>query len=153
MINVIRESNVPSSLSTPEIKSYLDAWSKHKEDPDNNIMPTISISYRSSNLLKAFDKSFYSKCYLTESKYINSWVMDVEHFIPKCEDSSLVYNWDNLYPADHSANMSKANRTPSGGYLDPCHNSDDVEQQILVLSLASIRAIQVIKKKLIQQIY
>lgn len=63
--------------------------------------------------------------------FANSWKMDVEHFVPQNEDPSLVYEWTNLYPAEHKANMSKPRTTPPGGYLNPCDNADDVENQII----------------------
>lgn len=57
--------------------------------------------------------------------------MDVEHFIPQNESPELKYEWTNLYPASHDANMMKPRTTPHGGYLDPCDPSDDVEQDLL----------------------
>ena len=56
--------------------------------------------------------------------------MDVEHFFPKNEYPELRYEWTNLYPADHDANMMKPNKVREGGYLDPCNPNDDVENDI-----------------------
>ena len=57
--------------------------------------------------------------------------MDVEHFIPQKERSDLKYEWTNLYPASHDANMMKPRNTPVGGYLNPCEPNDDVENGLL----------------------
>ncbi|WP_425290931.1 hypothetical protein [Spirosoma linguale] len=57
--------------------------------------------------------------------------MDVEHFVPQIERPDLKYNWTNLYPASHDANMMKPRNTPAGGYLDCCDPNDDVENEIL----------------------
>ncbi len=58
--------------------------------------------------------------------------MDVEHFRAKAFDQypDLKYEWSNLYPADHDANMFKPQKDPIGGYLDPCEESDNVEKEI-----------------------
>lgn len=131
MINITRDVNVPSSLATQEIKDYLIECNNYKNNPDKNPKPKKSSSYRNSDLLEAFDRCFHSKCYLTEERFFNSWKMDVEHFVSQNEDSTLVYEWTNLYPAEHKANMSKPRKTPVGGYLDPCDNADDVENKII----------------------
>lgn len=57
--------------------------------------------------------------------------MDVEHFIPQKERPDLKYEWTNLYPASHDANMMKPRNTPVGGYLDPCDPRDNVEVELL----------------------
>jgi hypothetical protein len=59
--------------------------------------------------------------------------MDIEHFQSKDFKAhpELRYEWTNLYPADHDANMVKPRITPTGGYLDPCHPNEDVENDIL----------------------
>lgn len=131
MINITRDATIPSSLETEEIKGYLQECENYKDDPDNKPKPKKSESYRNSDLLEAFDRCFHSKCYLTEERFFNSWKMDVEHFISQNEDPALVYEWTNLYPAEHKANMSKPRRNPEGGYLDPCNDTDDVENQII----------------------
>lgn len=130
MINIIRESTPPLSLQNEKIKKYLEECSLYKNDPENNDKPKPPVSYRNSDLLEAFDRCFHSKCYLTEAKFFNSWAMDVEHFIPQNENSSLVYEWNNLYPAEHKANMQKPRQTPKGGYLDPCSIDDNVEEEL-----------------------
>ena len=57
--------------------------------------------------------------------------MDIEHFIPQAERPDLVYEWSNLFPAEHNSNMRKPRVTPAGGYLDPCNPDDDVENEIM----------------------
>ncbi len=131
MINISRESAIPGSLDTQEIKDYIQECADYKNDPKNNPQPKKTKDYRNSDLMEAFDRCFYSKCYLTEEKFFNSWKMDVEHFVPQNENPALVYEWTNLYPAEHKANMSKPRKTPAGGYLDPCDDADDVENQII----------------------
>ena len=131
MINTTRENAIPASLNTWKIKDYLKDCIAYKNDSDNNSKPEKPSSYRNSDLLNAFDRCFHSKCYLTEERFFNSWKMDVEHFISQNEDPTLVYEWTNLYPAEHKANMSKPRKTPAGGYLDPCNDADDVERQII----------------------
>lgn len=81
--------------------------------------------------MEAFDRDFFSKCYLTEQKYANSWIMDIDHFIPQNERPDLVYEWANLFPVNHYANMIKPRKTPAGGYLNPSIEEDDVESDIL----------------------
>ena len=71
---------------------------------------------------------------MTEKKaFANSYAFDIEHFKAKAISQSpeLTYEWANLYPADHDANMLKPRIDPSEGYLDPCEPSDDVEKEIL----------------------
>lgn len=131
MINIIREETAPASLETQEIKDYLDALALHKEDsinPEPN-----KPAYRNADLLEAFDRCFFKKCYLTEKKFDSSWEMDVEHFVSKTENPALRYTWSNLFPADHDANMMKPRNTPEGGYLNPCHPDNDVEKDIFYL--------------------
>lgn len=131
MINLTREETAPASLETQEIKDYLDALALHKENPANP--KPNKRAYRNADLLEAFDRCFFKKCYLTEKKFDSSWEMDVEHFISQTEDSTLRYTWSNLFPADHDANMMKPRNTPEGGYLNPCNPNDDVEKGIFYL--------------------
>ncbi len=131
MINISREKKVPESLNSEPVREYLKKYAEYKIDPKNIKKPEKPFSYRNSDLLEAFDRCFFSKCYLTEEKFYNSWKLDVDHFIPQNERGDLVYDWDNLYPAEPKANMSRPRRTPPGGYLDPCADSDDVETGIL----------------------
>ena len=128
MININRKPEKIDSLETKEIKEYIDNSISYLNDPENNQAPKKPASYRNSDLLQAFDNCFYSKCYLTEQKYANSWAMDVDHFIPQNERPDLVYTWSNLFPADHKANMTKPRKTPHGGYLDPTNPNDNVEK-------------------------
>ena len=59
--------------------------------------------------------------------------MDIEHFRSKAfgQFPELKYEWSNLYPCSHDANMSKPRIEPIGGYLDPCDLNDDVEKEIV----------------------
>ncbi len=89
--------------------------------------------YRNSDVLDAFDRDFYSKCYLTEEKHPNSYSLEVEHFKSKAFSQSpeLKYEWTNLFPCTHDANILKPKKDPDGGYLDPCDATDDVEKEIV----------------------
>lgn len=131
MINIIRETQIPKSLTKPEIQKFINDTINYLNNPENHIKPKSNASYRNPDLLEAFDRNFYAKCYLTEQKFANSWAMDIEHFIPKAERPDLTYIWTNLYPADHQANILKPKKTPQGGYLDPCNPKDDVENDII----------------------
>ncbi len=130
MINIARNIAVPDSLNTQEIRDYIASMVAYLND-QNNPKPDKPASYRTSDLLEAFDRDFHSKCYLTEQKFSNSWAMDIEHFIPQNERADLVYEWTNLFPADHYSNMLKPRNTPAGGYLNPCDPGDNVETEIL----------------------
>ena len=133
MINIIRSPEIPESLKDERIKTYLKEFADYedKEEKEDIDKPKLPISYRSKELLTAFDNDFFSKCYLTEEKFESSWEMDVEHFIPQIEKPELIYEWTNLYPASHKANMRKFKKTLEGGYLDPCNPDDDVEKEII----------------------
>lgn len=131
MININRRIANPGSLLTAEIQQYIQDAVLYMNDPINNPKPNKPTSYRNSDLLEAFDEDFFSKCYLTEMKFANSWIMDIEHFIPQNERPDLVYEWTNLFPAEHYTNMIKPRSTPNGGYLNPCDPADDVENEII----------------------
>lgn len=132
MINVIRPKEVPASLQSQEIRDYLEALANHRDDPEHFSKPEKPpAAYRNSDVLKAFDRCFFSKCYLTEQKFATSWVLDVEHFEPRKEKPELAYEWTNLFPCEHRANMVKPRNTPKGGYLNPCDPYDDVEVEIV----------------------
>lgn len=136
MINVTRKEK-PTSLDNPDIRSYLDEVALYNSLSDENRKnipkPESKISYRNSDVLEAFDRDFYSKCYLTEQKFENSWAMDIEHFRSKAfgQFPELKYEWTNLYPCTHDANMSKPRNEPVGGYLDPCDEKENVEKEII----------------------
>ncbi|WP_420147618.1 hypothetical protein [Spirosoma sp.] len=137
MINIVRSPQAPQSLNNEGIKSYLDELEAYKDDqllPSEQqtlVKPKCHEAYRNADLFEAFDNCFLKKCYLTEQAYFTSWSMDVEHFIPQNERPDLKYEWTNLYPASHEANMMKPRSTPAGGYLDPCNPDDNVEQDLL----------------------
>lgn len=92
-------------------------------------MPTKPGSYRNSDILQAFDEYFFSKCYLTEQWHGSSYEMDVDHFVPVNQNAALKYEWSNLFPAAHKANMMRPRTWPTGGLLDPCH--DRVAERLL----------------------
>jgi len=131
MINITRKPEKIDSLETEEIKVYTDKAVAFFKDPMNKQRPKMHAPYRNPDLFKAFDNCFYSKCYLTEQKFLNSRKMDVDHFIPLNERPDLAYTWSNLFPSEHLANMMKPKKTPDGGYLDPTNPEDNVEEDIL----------------------
>ncbi len=131
MINIERNSPSPTSLNRPAIQNYITALTNHLNDPVNNPKPANAPEYRSSDLLTAFDTDFFSKCYLTEEQFANSWAMDIEHFVPQNENPALRFEWTNLLPAAHQANTIKPRTTPAGGYLNPADPNDDVEAEII----------------------
>ncbi|MEA5457678.1 hypothetical protein VB796_01430 [Arcicella sp. LKC2W] len=136
MINVTRGEK-PTSLDNPAIQSYLDKVASYNslEDDDRKIakQPKSNISYRNFDVLEAFARDFHSKCYLTEQKFENPWAMDIEHFKSKAfgQFPELKYEWANLYPCTHDANMAKPRNEPNGSYLDPCDPNEDVEEEII----------------------
>lgn len=138
MIKLDRETKIPVSLTTPAVQTFLSDLQDFK-DGILDAKPNPPSNYRNWDVLEAFDKCFFSKCYLTEQKYINSWSMDIEHFIPKSENPSLVYDWENLFPANHDANMMKRGNTPSGGYLHPCQDNPEIEL-IQILKIGGVGA-------------
>jgi hypothetical protein len=133
MINVNRNPKVPEYLSSPDIQEYIKKAQSHLEDPDGVHLPEKPLPYRHSDLLEAFDNDFYAKCYLTEEAFTNSWIMDIEHFTPQAERPDLVYEWTNLFPASHLANMMKPRKTPEGGYLNPADPNENVEKEIFYM--------------------
>ena len=137
MVNITRGKR-PSSLDTPEIREYLDKvanYNELSEEEKNHTKQPKTGNYRNWDVLEAFDNDFHKKCYLTEQKYANSWSMDVEHFKSKAfgQFPELRYEWTNLFPCSHIANILKPKNEPNGGYLDPCNSADDVEEQIVYI--------------------
>ncbi|HEX8349210.1 MAG TPA: hypothetical protein VF598_04550, partial [Hymenobacter sp.] len=128
MIRIYRPAVAPASLTTPAIQQYLQDLASYTANPTLP-EPKKPGSYRSSDLLDVFDTYFHAKCYLTEQKFASSWEMDVDHFEPANQNPARVYDWTNLYPAAHKANMMRPRRLPVGGLLDPC--VDDVENDII----------------------
>lgn len=130
MINIVRDPQVPNSLNSQAIKDYINDAIQYLNNPIGK-KPKKPKTYRNSDLLQAFDRDFYSKCYLTEQQCPNSWTFDIEHLIPQNERGDLVYEWTNLFPADHNANMIKPRKTPIDGYLNPCNPNENVENEIV----------------------
>ncbi|UHG89455.1 hypothetical protein [Spirosoma oryzicola] len=106
MINVIRDQPAPASLSSQK-------------------------SYRNSEIIDVLNRVFNGKCYLTEKVFDSPNEMEVDHFATQTERPDLVYEWSNLYAIDQKANKKKPKTSPPGGYLDPCNQGDDVEQEIV----------------------
>lgn len=125
----------PASLSTPEMRQYLldcadyGAACAVAPDPAAVPLPAKPGSYRGSDVLRAFDTHFFSKCYLTEQWHGSSYEMDVDHFVPANQDPTLKFDWNNLFPAAHKANMMRPRQWPAGGLLDPCRH--DVETRLV----------------------
>lgn len=135
MINVNR-SPTPASLQRPEIKTYLEEVAKYNSlsaDERKSAQKPDAGSYRAEDVLEVLGNDFHSKCYLTEQKFANAYAMDIEHFKSKAfgQHPALKYEWTNLYPCSHDANMLKPRIDPEGGYLDPCSSDDDVETAIV----------------------
>jgi hypothetical protein len=130
MINIQRNSTIPASLQRVEIQNYLNELAEYKEGNLTDL-PKAPVSYRNNDVLKALEADFFSKCYLTEEKFGSAFAIDIDHFIPKNENPSLTYEWTNLFPAQHDANMARPRKMPKGGYLNPCEPSHDVEKSIL----------------------
>ena len=132
----IQRPPVPASLNTPEMQQYLADCAAYAAayaaapDPATVPPPAKPGSYRGSDVLQAFDTCFFSKCYLTEQWYGSSYEMDVDHFVPINQDPALKFEWANLFPAAHKANMMRPRQWPAGGLLDPCR--DDIEARLLV---------------------
>lgn len=135
MINVTRGPR-PNSLDRPEIRDYLEqvaAYNLLDEIEKDKAKQPNAGDYRNNDVLDAFERDFYSKCYLTEEKFPNSYSLEVEHFKSKAfgQSPELKYEWSNLYPCTHDANSLKPKKDPEIGYLDPCNGNDDVENDIL----------------------
>ena len=134
MISIERPP-APVSLNTPEMQQYLVACGAYAAacsvapDPAVVPLPTKPGSYRGSDVLQAFDMYFFSKCYLTEQWYGSSYEMDVDHFVPVNQNPALKFDWNNLFPATHKANMMRPRQWPAGGLLDPCR--DAVETRLV----------------------
>jgi hypothetical protein len=131
MINIKRTQTIPASLDKPEIKQYIQKLAAYLNDPQKEQEPQKPCSYRNADILEIFDNDFFAKCYLTEEKFTNSWIMEIDHFIPQNERPDLMYEWTNLFPISHCANRLKPKKTPKGGYLNPCDDQDNIETEII----------------------
>ncbi len=122
---------VPASLNTPEMQQYVADCAAYATAPDPKLVPLPQKpgSYRTSDVLMAFDTHFFSKCYLTEQWHGSSYEMDVDHFVPVNQNPALKFDWNNLFPAAHKANMMRPRQWPAGGLLDPCR--DKVADRLL----------------------
>ena len=45
---------------------------------------------------------------------------EIDHFRPKSQFPTLVYEWSNWVLACHSCNLAKGDKWPAEGYIDPC---------------------------------
>jgi hypothetical protein len=133
MINLIRPLEVPKSLHSQSILTYLDALAAYRADPDMNPEPRPPIGYRNLDIISVFEFCFFSKCYLTERKYEDAWSLEIDHVVPVQEAEELRYEWTNLLPISSEANKMRPKSTPIGGYLDPCKLEDDVEHEIIYM--------------------
>lgn len=106
MINITCRSNVPASLVSQK-------------------------TYRTDEIVTALYEDFLGKCYLTEIRFSDKGLMEIDHFVTQTEDAGRVYDWSNLFPIHEKANKKRPKRTPAGGYLNPCYQQDDVEQDII----------------------
>ena len=70
--------------------------------------PNIGKNYSSSEVKKRVQEDFCSKCYICEQK--NTRSVEVEHFKPHKGDSSLKYDWNNLFLACSQCNRTKGSR-------------------------------------------
>lgn len=114
---------VPASLATLEMQQYVTECAAYAANPATTPVPTKPGSYRNSDILQAFDEYFFSKCYLTEQWHGSSYEMDIDHFVPVNQNAALKYEWSNLFPAAHKANMMRPRQWPAGGLLDPCRDN------------------------------
>ncbi len=133
MINLIRPTEVPNSLSDQRIRVYLDELAAFRNDPATNPEPKAPVGYRDLDIIRIFEFHFFSKCYLTERKYEDAWSLEIDHVIPVNEAAELRYEWTNLLPIANEANKMRPKHTPAGGYLDPCNPLDDVEEEIIYM--------------------
>lgn len=106
MINVTRRSEAPASLAAQK-------------------------EYRNTEILQALSDDFLQKCYLTEFRFSDVSLPQIDHFVTQHEDPTKIYEWTNLYPIHDKANGIRPKITPPGGYLDPCDEQHDVEREIL----------------------
>ncbi len=141
MIHTPRPATAPASLGTAAVQQYLaacavwqTAYAAWQVAPVTTpptpppVPPVKTAEYRTADLLDAFDAHFHAKCYLTEQWFGSSREMDVDHFEPANQNPARVYDWTNLLPIAHKANLMRPKSLPVGGLLDPC--VDDVEGDI-----------------------
>ena len=129
MIRVSRPATPPAALAQAKVQTFITRLAAHKANPTTTLRPARPTGYRTSDLLEIFDTHFYAKCYLTEQKFASAWEMDVDHLEPVASNPGRVLDWNNLYPADHKANIMRGEYYPAGGLLDPC--VDAVESELL----------------------
>jgi hypothetical protein len=87
-------------------------------------------SWRGKDVLQALFEDFREKCYLTERKFDDPEEMEIDHFVTRNENEALHYEWTNLYPIHEKANKKRPKTTPVGGFLNPCSQTDNVEEDV-----------------------
>jgi hypothetical protein len=127
MIRLVRPTAIPGSLFLPVVQTYLTAYAAHVANPTTVAKPKKPSNYRSWDVLQIFETDFFAKCYLTEESFYSAGVMDVDHFIPAGQNPNLTFDWNNLFPASHQANMMRPRTLPVGGLLNPCVDNVEVE--------------------------
>ena len=98
-------------------KTYPAPFSLAEESEKNNG------SYRKEDVLNQLTNDFYNKCYICESKDIES--INIEHFAPH-QDSNKIrkFNWSNLFWA---CNQIKSNKE---SFLNSIVKEDNVDRNI-----------------------
>jgi len=91
----LKRPPLPASLNTPEMQQYVADCATYATacavapNPAAVPLPIKPGSYRTSDVLRAFDTHFFSKCYLTEQWHGSSYEMDVDHFVPSIKTRFL----------------------------------------------------------------
>jgi hypothetical protein len=65
-------------------------------------------SYQTQEVVKELQKMFHGKCYLCEKGNVDT--VEVEHLIPHKDDSTLKYDWNNLFYSCRRCNSIKSTR-------------------------------------------
>ena len=102
--------------------SYTPRWVQYYQDRIGS-KPTDS-HWR--KFIDDLDQVFYGLCAYCEETCRG----EVDHFQPKSRFPDLVYEWTNWLFTCHDCNHSKLEKSPIGGYVDPCaeSSSDRPEQ-------------------------
>ncbi len=93
--------------------------------------PTLETHYRTEESMVALGEVFLNKCYICERDAASPANFEIDHFKTSADDPSLRLEWSNLYLICSDCNKSRLKRTPTGGFLDPCDDEDDVELEIV----------------------
>jgi hypothetical protein len=83
-------------------------------------------SYREEDVLERLYEEFHNKCYICESKGVES--INIEHFAPHKESNSIrKFNWSNLFWACSHCNQIKSSTEP---LLNCTVKEDRVDREI-----------------------